>query len=328
MKTNRNLLIALTAVIVLSIGLAIYAISLKHKINTLSDDGEDYTILDTADPTEDGTTDISNKNKKEETVEELAEAGQKKARDSSSLQEDRILEDNIQRILNDCGGTWDVWTESLSNSTYTHNETGSGDGRMVSASLIKLFVMGAVYQEVENGSISDADVYQDVRNMITISDNDAANRLIRRLGNGDPSAGMTKINQFAKNIGCTHTSINRLMLDNNGLENYTSAEDCAKILRLIYFGQCVSQKQSSEMLTHLSLQEVNDRIPQGVPVGVSVAHKTGNLTNISNGDVGIVLLNDNPYIICVINNSTEGDGIINDNIITISETTYNYYKVQ
>ena len=230
--------------------------------------------------------------------------------------------------MNGSGGLWDIWTESLTNNTYSHNTVGSYSGRMVSASIIKLFIMGAVYQEVANGYISNTDVYQDVRNMITISDNDAANRLIRRLGNGDASAGMAKINQFAQNIGCTNTSINRLMLEENGLENYTSAEDCARILKLIYRGQCVSKELSAEMLTHLSFQEVNDRIPQGVPSGVTVAHKTGNLTNLSNGDVGIVLLDDNPYIICAINNSSEGDSVINGKIVTVSETVYNYYKVQ
>lgn len=329
MKTNRKLLIALIAVLLVSVGLAVYAIRLKQTISTPSDDEEDYMILDTSDPTDQKTPDSSNKNKKDgETVEELIAAGQKNSDRSSSLQEDKILEDNIQRILNDSGGSWDVWTESLVSNTYSHNEAGSGSGRMVSASIIKLFIMGAVYQEVENGTITYASVQQDIRNMITISDNDAANRLIRRLGDGDPAAGMAKINQFAQSLGCRNTTINRLMLEENGLENYTSAEDCAKILRLIYRGQCVSRDLSSEMLTHLSLQEVNDRIPQGVPGGVTVAHKTGNLSNIANGDVGIVLLDDSPYIICVINNSAEGDGAINDKIVRISETAYNYYKIK
>lgn len=327
MKTNRNLLIALAVVLLLCIGLAIYAISLSHKVDTLSDDSEDYMILDTADSNEDGDSEKPNK-KKEATVEELVEAGQKNSSSSANLQKDPILEDSIQRILDSSGGTWDVWTESLANHTYTHNETSSSSAGLVSASLIKLFVMGTVYQEVENGTIAKEDVYQDIRNMIAVSDNDAANRLIRLLGNGDGSIGMAKINQFARNIGCSNTSINRLMLEENGNENYTSAEDCAKILRLIYYGECVNKNYSSEMMECLAAQEVNDRIPQSVPAGVTVAHKTGNLTNLSNGDVGIVLIDSNPYIICVINNSSQGDGVINDSIIDISEAAYNYYKVQ
>ena len=41
--------------------------------------------------------------------------------------------------------------------------------------------------------------------MISASDNDAANELVRRLGGGDTGAGMEKVNAFAKANGFAET---------------------------------------------------------------------------------------------------------------------------
>ena len=42
------------------------------------------------------------------------------------------------------------------------------------------------------------------------------------------------------------------------------------------------------MLAHLLAQQVNDRIPQGLPEGTQCAHKTGDLLGLCCADVGIV----------------------------------------
>ena len=40
-----------------------------------------------------------------------------------------------------------------------------------------------------------------VRSMIRVSDNDAANTLVRRLGSGDAAAGMQKVNDYCAEHG-------------------------------------------------------------------------------------------------------------------------------
>ena len=63
---------------------------------------------------------------------------------------------------------------------------------MQAASLIKLYIMGAVY---ENFNALSSQYGADYLNsnlypMITVSDNDAANELVRCLGDGNESQGM------------------------------------------------------------------------------------------------------------------------------------------
>ena len=266
----------------------------------------------------------------ESTIEEKGSENREKKRKNKSNDdaelEDQIIKDTIERSIQSASGSWDIWVEDLDSNTYSHILKESDGTGMISASLIKLFIMGAAYDEIAGKRLIGSSVKQDIWNMITVSDNDAANRLIRAIGGGDETNGMKIINEFAQDIGCTETKLNRVMLAENGLENYTSAEDCARILRLIYKGKCVNSQFSEEMMDCLKGQMVNDRIPSGIPSSITVAHKTGNLTNLSNGDVGIVFLKDKAYILCVINNHSTNDTQTNAEIIRISEQVYNYYQ--
>lgn len=259
----------------------------------------------------------------EETISIEKKEPSKKTTSTEIQTEDSLLEDNIRRSIAGTSGSWDIWAESLSTASYAHVVQGSGDS-MVSASLIKLFIMGAAFQEVYLGNISDNAVHQDIWNMITVSDNDAANRVISTIGNGSSESGIAKVNAFISSIGCTGSQLNRLMLEENGKQNYTTAEDCARILRLIYNGQCINEDYSEIMMDCLKGQNINDRIPLGVPTSVTVAHKTGNLVNLCNGDVGIVLTPDVDYILCVINNDSVNDSQTNADIVRVSESVYNY----
>lgn len=86
------------------------------------------------------------------------------------------------------------------------------DQQMQAASLIKLFIMGAVYENFD--SLCDTYGADSVNNylnpMITVSDNDAANTLVNMLGYGDDSAGMDAVNSFCQAHGYTSTSMGRL----------------------------------------------------------------------------------------------------------------------
>ena len=237
--------------------------------------------------------------------------------------EDAALEAEIRACLPDAAERWDIYYESLSDGRFAAVEQNlPEDHRMVSASLIKLFVMGAVYQAHEEGLL-DADAQSaDLWNMITASDNSAANRLITLLGGGDAAAGMERVNRFAQSMGCADTQLNRLMLVDNGLQNYISARDCAAFLRAVYAGTCVSAARSQEMLTMLRGQTVNNRIPQRLPAGTAVAHKTGDLQHLSCGDVGIVFAPSGDYLLCAISNLSADDYRTAETIAAISLLVY------
>ena len=209
------------------------------------------------------------------------------------------------------GGSWDLWLEDLQTGVSAGRTIGAAPDGFVSASLIKLFIMAAVCEQVEQGTLQEQAVSGLLYNMITVSDNWSANELIRMLGGGDSKAGMAAVNAYAAGIGCEATKLQRLMLENNGLQNYTTAADCANLLRRIYLGQCVSPAWSEKMLEILKEQQlgngilrITDAAQQVLPEGVEAASKTGDLSGLCFGDVGIVFTTGGDYLLCAIHNDT------------------------
>lgn len=193
---------------------------------------------------------------------------------------------------------------------------------LVSASLIKLPIMVEVYEQLRAGTLEHDRVYPLLSAMITVSDNAAANELIALLGGGEEAAGMEAVNAWCRRQGWTATRLNRLMLAENGLQNYTDAGECAQLLAAIYQGSCVSPEASAEMLALLLAQEVNDRLPALLPEGTPVAHKTGDLPGLSLGDVGIVYSPAGDYLLCVVGNDLPDDDAARQAIAVLSRTVY------
>lgn len=200
-------------------------------------------------------------------------------------------------------GKWAVYTEDMATGfTAIGEKNATCDDPMISASIVKIFVMAALYDQIAQGELEEDAVYSDIYQMITVSDNAATNRLVKLLGEGDALLGMERVNAYALSIGCTATSMHRLMLENNGLQNYVSARDCAVLLRMIFEETCVDQESSQKMLAILKDQYWGDYIPKGPPEGTVIAHKGGDLTGLCHGDVGIVYAETGPYILCIICN--------------------------
>ena len=235
----------------------------------------------------------------------------------------QLLEKEMRAELDRMDSQWDVCCELLrTGERFLCRQNVPEGASMVSASLIKLFIMGAVWDRIEAGAISEDAVRSDLDYMITISDNEAANRLTRLLGGGDAEAGMQAVTDWAASIGCSGVKQERLMLQNNGKQNYVTAEACASLLRMIWKGECVSQTASERMLALLKAQQVNDRIPTALPPGTDCAHKTGNLAGLCVADVGIIFAPAADYILCVICNHPFSDTGAAKEICTLSEMAY------
>lgn len=219
----------------------------------------------------------------------------------------------------DMGEKWSVSIENLKNhDIYSYNE----EEKMQSASVIKVFIMGAVYDRMCYPSspdrlISSAENYDGelrylLEQMITVSSNEAANELITRLGEGDFSRGAQAVNQFCRENGYTSTSVGRRFMEENPTgDNYTSAQDCRKILEDIYEGNCVNQEASEKMMTILKQQTNLSKIPAGLPAGYATANKTGEMPEgyglgcIEN-DMAIVFSDQGDYILVVLSNNLGG----------------------
>ena len=166
--------------------------------------------------------------------------------------------------------------------------------------------------------------------MITVSDNDAANELARRLGGGDFQKGASVLNEFCQEHGYTSTHLGREFLASNPTDdNYTSASDCCRLLSDIYSGTMVNADASADMLALLKAQTRTGKIPSGVPSGVETANKTGELSagdglGVVENDIAIVFDKEHPYVLCVLSNNIQNNSSAQETIKKISADVYQY----
>ena len=201
------------------------------------------------------------------------------------------------------------------------------------ASLIKLYVMASVYDQIQKGSLMETeDIKALLTNMITVSDNESTNELVRRLSPSgtDWEEGSAVTNAYIAEHGYTDTSMGRDVQDFRETpppgENYTSVRDCGKILEEIYRGTCVSQEASREMLELLIGQQRRGKIPAGIASALYIANKTGELDDVQH-DAAIIQLNDQTaYILCVMTDQVTDSERAVSHITEISKTVYDHFS--
>lgn len=155
------------------------------------------------------------------------------------------------------------------------------------------------------GDDSDADVYKRAGStmsyrelceaMITVSSNFAANLLIEHLG-------APRIQRTTESLGASGMHVLRGVEDgkafDKGLNNTTTARALMTLMEKIATGEAVDKRASDAMIAILKRQKFNDRIPAGLPRGVVVAHKTGEITRIQH-DAAIVYA-PRPFVLVVL----------------------------
>jgi len=152
-----------------------------------------------------------------------------------------------------------------------------------------------------------------LRLMITRSSNLATNTLIALVG-------AEEVTRVMRGLGARHIEVRRGVEDgkayDRGLNNTTTARDLAVILRAVEDGKDVMPAERQQMLDVLLAQEFNDKIPAGVPKGVRVAHKTGEITAHSHDAAIVYPPGRRPYVLVVltggIRSATAADKLIAD----------------
>ena len=250
--------------------------------------------------------------------------------DNTDSSMDNLL-NQVQSLLPADNGTWSVYVcNLLKDSDGTINDTP-----MQAASLIKLYIMGTVYENYDElaQSHSSDGLDQNISAMISVSDNDAANTLVKWLGNDDAAAGMAKVNAFCQAHGFTSTQMNRLLLASkeNG-DNYTSAKDCGTFLKQIY--QIVNGTIPSSTLANaeamyfqLKTQQRKNKIPAQLPEGVGTANKTGELDTVEN-DAAIIYdtAKGIDLVVCFMSEDLTDTGAAQNTIATDARAIYGYYN--
>lgn len=248
------------------------------------------------------------------------------------------LEKNYTIPLEANGESWAIAAMDLNTQNYS---TIHAEQPMKSASVIKAFIMAAVFDKLvypnEGTSVSadyDNTLKSLLNSMITVSDNDAANELVRRLGGGDFQTGAAVLNTFCQERNYTSTHLGREFLATAPTDdNYTSASDCCRLLSEIYNGTLVNADASADMLALLQAQTRTSKIPAGVPDNVTTANKTGELSDPGNlgvveNDISIVFAKGHPYVLCVLSNNIQNNSSAQETISKISADVYKYMTSQ
>jgi len=165
---------------------------------------------------------------------------------------------------------------------------------MESASLYKLFAAQLAYQKVDSGQWRLNDLFDTSRNwtlkkcleaMITVSDNECGRAILKRIGyQGINAAAMAR-------LGYPDTDL-------SGVYTKSSARDVAALLEKLYSNEILTKSSGHAFLDLLAAQKINNRLPQGLPDGVQIMHKTGDLDGFVH-DAGIVRSFNGDYIIVV-----------------------------
>lgn len=243
------------------------------------------------------------------------------------------LQEELQVQLETFEGDWAIYVENLSNN----DAIEINNQKMISASLIKLFVMGDVFAEMKQGTILQEQVTTKLHQMITVSDNEATNDLVGILGGGTYTdmegeafqKGMKHLNSYSQSLGFSDTELQRDLKNSRSKpivqQNYTSVVDCGKFLSALYRKELVSEEADTQMLELLKQQTRTGKIPQGLPEGTVCANKTGELSTAEN-DAAVVFSPGGDYVICVISNNVSDTAAAREHIVELSRSVYEYFN--
>lgn len=228
------------------------------------------------------------------------------------------LEASLKEKMSGYQGDWSLYFEDRKYG----GVISINSHQVYSASLIKLFVTQTVYQRAYDGTLTVTDKTRDeIRKMITYSDNEAWKYLARLLGGGSYSKGMAEVTKTAQAAGFSDTG--QFYQGSHKNYNFTSVNDCGIYLRRVLDGEMVSPEYSEKILELLKQQQHTQKIPAGVPDSVGTANKTGEL-EYNQGDAAIVYAPNGTYILVVIGDELDdGYGQV-PNITELSKTVYEF----
>lgn len=228
------------------------------------------------------------------------------------------LEIQLSEKMTSWQGDWSLYLQDCT----TGKEISINSHQVYSASIIKLFVAQTVYQKIAEGNLTEtAKINDEVRKMLTYSDNDAWKYLARQLGGGTYSNGMAAVTLVAQGTGFSDTG--QFYKGEHKNYNFTSVNDCGLYLKMLLDGTIVNREYSDKILSLLKQQQHIQKIPAGVPKGIPTANKTGELDYVQ-GDAAIVYAPNGTYILCIIGDSLENSyGQINK-FADLSKTVYEF----
>lgn len=136
----------------------------------------------------------------------------------------------LRQMLNGYGGAWSVYVKDLKSGAVIN----LNDQEMYPASTIKAFVMASTFDQIQKGKLKyNATVKSLLTDMITVSDNEACNQLIRYNSSSRSFLdGAKTINRYLSANKYTETGCHHSLhpaassYAGDGRSNVSSAKDC------------------------------------------------------------------------------------------------------
>ncbi|OGB87887.1 hypothetical protein A3H38_05795 [candidate division WOR-1 bacterium RIFCSPLOWO2_02_FULL_46_20] len=161
-----------------------------------------------------------------------------------------------------------------------------------------------------------------IRLTIVLSDNTATRMAVRQIG-------LEEINNYLKKCGLNDTVIvDDTMLNDPALtQNYntTTPYDMARLVALIKNSAYFSAASKKQMLAYMKFQRYRWGLWKGVPKGIKIANKTGNLDRVLN-DVGIVYAPSGNYALAIFTHGFQKNKTARKVINEISKVVYTVFE--
>ncbi|MGE5042126.1 MAG: serine hydrolase [Candidatus Levyibacteriota bacterium] len=210
----------------------------------------------------------------------------------------------------------------------------------VLASLLKVPLSMAVYNEIESGKLHLSDTVSIKKEWLDpyfgdlwkkgagteISIEDAMNWALSQSDNTAKNVLFNSID--AGGLEDVFSSLDiPLTIDAN--QPVVSPKNYSSILRSLYLASYLNIQDSNEILRILTTSPFNDKLVAGIPPGVKVAHKIGvhqvpGDTASVYTDCGIVYIPKRPYILCLMGKMDEQEARID--MAAVSKMVYAYVK--
>ncbi len=271
----------------------------------------------------------------------------------------QTLQDSVDALARNYKGEAGIYAINLENGkTIAYN----ADKMFPTASVIKIYVLAKLYQDIKEGKLSmnDQVVLHDSDKvpgsgillfmhdglkltlgdlswlMINMSDNVAANLLTDEVG------GVETVTRFIRSLGLTHTAELARIFDKNVYSDstlrkeygigVTTPRETGIFLTGLYKGEIVSRKSSEAMVNLMKYQFYDTSIPRFLPTydqKIEIAHKTGAL-NATRNDCAIIYTPKVNYVLCVFTTHNADQRWITDNkseifIARISKLVYDNF---
>lgn len=202
-------------------------------------------------------------------------------------------------------GDYAVYFRELGN---TNSFSMNGSMSMRAASFVKMPTLVTLYREAEAGRIDLDTIY-----ILTSDDKRGGagslfeqpagfeityREMARLMGQESDNTAFNVIAYRVLGSELVQQTINILGMAQTFFEDrITTPEDMAVFFQKFYQENVVSEQSRNEILSFITHTVAEDRIPAGIPDGITVAHKIGSSTGVIS-DAGIVFTN-KPFILVI-----------------------------